>query len=171
LRNKYDYYPTPKSIVRLIGQRIPWEPCYYWEPCDSGGAISNGLQEFNFTAYSSDIQKGQDFFQYQEPPVSILSEKSPTVITNPPFRQIRQFIDHAFSIGIERMVLVCAERLWACKKGREQFNRHKPKIFSMMDWREDYLGKGGSPDRALAVSIWDSPCADTCDFQVWYREE
>jgi hypothetical protein len=40
-----------------------------------------------------------------------------------------------------------------------------------MDWREDYLNKGGSPDRALAVGIWGSPCAATCEFQVWPKPD
>ena len=108
------------------------------------------MKSFGFSAIRTDIQDGEDFFSYDE----ALHEN---LITNPPFRQIREFIDHAFAIGVMRMALVCPERLWACRKGNEQFRRHRPDVFAMMDWREDYLNKGGKPDRALAVSIWQSP--------------
>ena len=70
---------------------------------------------------------------------------------------------------LERMVLVCPERLWACKKGWEQFHRHRPARFINLNWREDYLGKGGSPDRALAISIWESPNASRCQYEVWSK--
>ena len=84
-------------------------------------------------------------------------------------KKIRPFIDHAFNIGVERMVLVCPERLWACKVGWEQFHRHRPARFINLNWREDYLGKGGSPDRALAISIWENPCAMRCSYEVWSK--
>ena len=162
MRNKFDYYPTPATIICELGRRIGWEPCSFWEPCNGGGHLSDGMKSFGFSAIRTDIQDGEDFFSYDE----ALHEN---LITNPPFRQIREFIDHAFAIGVKRMALVCPERLLACRKGNEQFRRHRPDVFAMMDWREDYLNKGGKPDRALAVSIWNSPCADSCDFDIWSR--
>ena len=74
---------------------------------------------------------------------------------------------YAFSIGVEHMALVCPERLWACKKGSEQMKRHKPSRFINLDWREDYLNKGGTPDRALAVSIWDTPNSSNTTYELW----
>jgi hypothetical protein len=107
-----------------------------------------------------DIEQGQDFFDFKEAPC-------PDLMTNPPFKKIRPFIDHAFDIGVERMVLVCAERLWACKKGWEQFQRHQSARFVNLNYREDYLCKGGAPNRAFAISIWDSSHADRGDYHVW----
>jgi hypothetical protein len=115
-----------------------------------------------YSVIETDISAGQNFFDFD-------TALAPVIVTNPPFRHIRPFIDHAFDIGVQQMVLVCGERLWACKKGREQFERHRPSSFANMDWREDYLGKGGKPDRALAVSIWTSPHADHCRYEVWSR--
>ena len=96
-----------------------------------------------------------------------LLKQSDIVVTNPPFSRIRDFIDHAFDIGVKRMVLVCPERLWACKKGLDQWNRHRPSLWVNLSWREDYLNKGGSPDRALAVAVWDSPHSDKCEYEIW----
>ena len=108
------------------------------------------------------MKTAQDFFVLKEVPCRQL-------MNNPPFKQIRLFIDHAFAIGDERLVLVCPERRWACMKGWQQFQRHKPARFLKLNWREDYLGKGGSPDRALAISIWESPNVSRCQCEVWSK--
>lgn len=136
-----------------------------WEPCAGDGRMVEVQKVLGFNVISSDIQSGQDFFDYDKAPCK-------TLVTNPPFGMIRPFIDHAFKIGVTQMALVCPERLWACKKGREQFNRHRPSRFVNLDWREDYLqrGKGHSPDRALALSIWNTPHNNTCEFEVWDRD-
>tara|TARA_R110002049_G_scaffold151424_1_gene315022 strand:+ start:171 stop:662 length:492 start_codon:yes stop_codon:yes gene_type:complete len=162
MRKEFDYYPTPTSIVEQLAGRLDWGPCSFWEPCNGGGHLSNSLEERGYSAIRTDIQHGKDFFDFD----GALHEN---LITNPPFKYIREFIDHAFLIGVKRMALVCPERLWACAKGRKQFISHRPSTFAMMDWREDYLGKGGRPDRALAVSVWHSPCARTCNFDIWTR--
>lgn len=169
-RRKHDFYPTPNSIIDAIlsnehVQLLPIEEGI-WEPCDGDSRITEALMACGYDnisgIYSTDITDGQDFFDFK---VCI----APTIITNPPFKYIRQFIDHAFDIGVKHMVLVCPERLWACKKGREQFNRHRPSVWANLDWREDYLGKGGAPDRALAIAIWNKPYSRTCRYEIWSK--
>lgn len=171
MRKEFDFYPTPMSVVESMAERFlelrktvsGFPPFSIWEPCAGDGRIVEEMKERGVRkVISSDIRNGEDFFDFTEAP-------SPIVITNPPFRHIRPFISHAFSIGVEQMALVCNERLWACKKGREQFETYRPSVFAMMDWREDYLGKGGKPDRSLAVSIWMQPCAGRCAYEVWSR--
>tara|TARA_R110002020_G_scaffold241191_2_gene454328 strand:+ start:1848 stop:2339 length:492 start_codon:yes stop_codon:yes gene_type:complete len=162
MRKAFDYYPTPASLVNELGRRLDWGPCQFWEPCNGGGHLSNSLEKLGYDPIRTDVQTGKDFFDFD-------GALHDSLITNPPFRYIREFIDHAFLIGIKRMALICPERLWACSKGRKQFVRHRPHTFAMMDWREDYLMKGGKPDRMLAVSVWHSPCARTCNFDIWTR--
>jgi hypothetical protein len=166
MRKTNDSYPTPHSLVeRLVEKYIDTMgmPDHVWEPCVGDGRIAKKLLGCGVESVSqSDIQWGQDFFIYKK-------AIAPVIITNPPFKHIRPFIDHAFAIGVQSMALICGERLWACKRGGGQFERHKPHIFAMMDWREDYLGKGGSPDRSLAISIWQTPCAEKCTFEIWSK--
>lgn len=168
MRRDNDFYPTPMSIAGLLVERLaerwPAAVNVAWEPCCGDSRMSMLMQRRGWEVVATDIQRGQNFF---DEPEAVCS----TVVTNPPFKHIRQFIDHAFAIGVQRMALVCPERLWACGKGREQWNRHRPSVFVNMDWREDYLGKGGSPDRALAVSIWDRPHSPTCEFEIWQKLE
>ena len=162
MRKQHDNYPTPLSIVRELARRcmVPGEPV--WDPCAGDGRFADELRKVGCPVVSSEISMGKNFCDYRR-------TLAPTLVTNPPFKYIRLFIDHAFSVGATKMVLVCPERLWACRKGREQFERHRPSRFANMDWREDYLQKGGSPDRALAVAVWDTPHAKGCVYEVWSK--
>lgn len=157
-----DLYPTPMSIITAILDH--WQPPrQVWEPCAGDGRFARALVKAGaLGTYQEDLTTGSDFFSHHR-------ARLPTLVTNPPFGKIRQFIDHAFAIGVKKMVLVCPERLWACQKGAEQFNRRRPSVWANLSWREDYLGKGGSPDRALAVAIWNQPRSTMCDFQVWEK--
>ena len=148
-------------MVDCLVSRL-WRTGDIWEPCAGAGRLVRAFEKKGRRVISGDIFMGQDFFDFTSAPCQ-------TLITNPPFSRMREFIDHAFEIGVERMALVCSERLWSCGKGLEQWKRHRPSLFANMSWREDYLNKGGSPDRMLAVSIWEEPHADTCKFEIWGR--
>tara|TARA_R100001082_G_scaffold100186_1_gene69215 strand:- start:165 stop:656 length:492 start_codon:yes stop_codon:yes gene_type:complete len=160
-RRANDFYPTPHTIIERLLDDLGWQG-KVWEPCAGDGRLVKALRDRNYEVVAGDIQSGTDFFTCDQAAAA-------TLITNPPFRTIRQFIDHAFALGVQRMALVCNERLWACRKGSEQMRRHRPSRFVNMDWREDYLGKGGAPDRALAVSIWDRPHSAVTFYEVWSR--
>lgn len=160
MRRPNDTYPTPHLIIDALLSRLRWPVQPIWEPCCGNGRLSRALVAAGYKTITHDINTGNDFFAWHE-------TKLPALITNPPFGVIRRFIDHAFVLGVERMALVCPERLWACRRGYEQWNRHRPSRFANLTWREDYLGKGGSPDRALAISIWDTPHSTSCSFEIW----
>ncbi len=117
-RNKHDYYPTPYSIVdtvvRLVDEQ--WDVNRIWECCAGDMRFSNALGRNDRQIISTDIRTNQNFYWYKE-------TLAPALVTNPPFNSIRDFIDHAFAIGVEKMALVCPERLWACGRGYAQWNR------------------------------------------------
>ena len=165
MRHERDFYPTPQSIIDCVLFHVKLrEDATVWEPCAGDGRFSTALEQSGYSVISHDIEEGQDFFDWHK-------AQAPIIVTNPPFRHIRRFIDHAFAIGVEQMVLITPERLWACQKGYEQLLRHRPSLFVNLSWREDYLQKGGSPDRALAVSVWDKPCSETTAYEVWQKLE
>ncbi len=162
MRKMHDNYPTPLSIVKELVNRWVAPDSTVWEPCSGDGRFAHEMRKTGCRVLTTDISTGQNFFDYTR-------TMSQTVVTNPPFKDIRPFIDHAFAIGVQKMALVCPERLWACRKGRDQFIRFTPTCWVNMDWREDYLQKGGSPDRALAVAIWEKPHGEQCRYEVWSR--
>lgn len=170
MRRENDFYPTPRSIVDALVDELAqrWSPTgedgepHVWEPCCGDDRLADALKGKGFKVLSTDISRGQNFFDFDR-------FQGEVVVTNPPFRRIRQLIDHAFQIGVVQMALVCPERLWACQKGAEQFKRHQPSLWANLSWREDYLRKGRSPDRSLAVAIWDSPCAAHTHYKIWSR--
>ena len=133
-----------------------------WAPCSGDGRFADEIRKTGRSVMTTDISMGNNFFDYRR-------TLAPMLVTNPPFKDIRPFIDHAFKIGVEKMALVCPERLWACRKGREQFSSYRPTRWANMDWREDYLQKGGSPDRALAVAMWETPHSERCSYEVWNK--
>lgn len=162
MRRPNDSYPTPSSIAIELVYRWTLPTMTVWEPCAGEGHLSEVLKKRVNKVISTDITRHEDFFEYTSPLAEI-------VVTNPPFKPIRSFIDHAFDIGVKKMALVCPERLWACRKGRDQFLRHRPSRWVNLDWREDYLQKNKAPDRALAIAIWECANADACVYEVWTR--
>ena len=161
-RNKHDFYPTPYSIVDavvgVLQREMQWKDEKLWECCAGDMRFVNAMSDLG-DVVATDIKTNQNFFWYKE-------ALAPVVVTNPPFNCIREFIDHAFAIGVQKMALVCPERLWACARGYSQFQRHKPSYWYQMSWREDYLGKGGKPDRALALAVWNTPNAEDCKYRI-----
>ncbi len=167
MRHTHDNYPTPHSIICALLPQLgdEWDDIQPWEPCAGDGRFADLIDRaFDVETLRHDITTGHDFFEWRR-------AQAPDIITNPPFKLIREFVDHAFDIGVQRMALVCPERLWACQKGWEQKRRHNPSRFINLTWREDYLQKGGSPDRSLALSIWDRPHSKTTEYLVLRRQD
>ena len=160
-RVAFDAYATPYNIIDAMLTNLNWPTGTVWEPCQGDGRMVAALEAKGHEVVAHDIQTGHYFFNWS-------AAQASTLVTNPPFGPIRKFIDHAFAIGVERMALVCGERLWACRAGLEQFERYRPSRFINLSWRDDYLNKG-RPDRALAISIWDTPNADFCRYEVWHK--
>ena len=164
-RHEKDFYPTPQSIIDVLLFHVKLrQDAKVWEPCAGDGRFVTALEQSGYTVISHDIDDGHDFFDWHK-------AQAPIIVTNPPFKHIRRFIDHSFKIGVEQMVLITPERLWACQKGHDQFKRHRPSLFANLTWREDYLQKGGSPDRSLAITVWDTPCAKTTAYEIWQKVE
>tara|TARA_R110002072_G_scaffold294613_1_gene464859 strand:+ start:637 stop:1134 length:498 start_codon:yes stop_codon:yes gene_type:complete len=163
MRHTRDNYPTPHSIIDAVLPLLGWQDIKPWEPCAGDGRFADAIDKaFNVDTLRHDITTGHDFFNWHQ-------AQAPDLVTNPPFKTIREFIDHAFAIGVQRMALLCNERLWSCQKGYQQKQRHSPSRFINLTWREDYLQKNGSPDRSLAISIWDRPHSEFTEYIILNR--
>lgn len=149
-RDPNDYYPTPYNIIEAVIDSTDWFKYRQtiWEPCCGDRRFSEALETRGHTVISHDIVEGYNFFDWKNKQANI-------ICTNPPFKFAREFISKAFELGVEKMVLVLPERIFASKAGLACFKKHPPSKFVNLSWREDYLGKGGAPDRSLSVAWWE----------------
>lgn len=94
-----DFYPTPpEAVASLLAVEHKWLPSgTIWEPACGDGAIVLPLRKAGFDVFASDlVDRGcpggfiGDFLGAQPPRTDIAS-----VITNPPFRLAREFVDTA----------------------------------------------------------------------------
>ena len=108
-RIKNDNYPTPAYCIKRLLEA--WQPknSLLLEPCVGDGAIIKGFDNSDYRWLSYDIRPGtytpdtnsfhfeQDFLIVSELPIDLLSPKPKylpigTVITNPPFSLLNQFL-------------------------------------------------------------------------------
>ncbi|UXN70923.1 hypothetical protein N8A98_06970 [Devosia neptuniae] len=94
-----DFYPTPpEAVASLLAIERKWLPGgIVWEPACGDGAIVLPLRAAGFRVRADDlVDRGcpdscvADFLKQKETPPHITS-----VITNPPFRLAREFVDTA----------------------------------------------------------------------------
>jgi hypothetical protein len=94
---EHDFYATPPEAVHaLLAVERKWLPdCrVIWEPACGDGAISKVLEAKGYEVMSTDlVDRG-----YGTPGVDFLKAESPVhsaIITNPPYKLARQFVDTA----------------------------------------------------------------------------
>lgn len=99
-REKNDYYATePKAVELLLEQEI--FHTYIWEPACGEGHISKVLKAHGYKVRSTDlIDRGYgegevDFFKEGK------SETPMDIITNPPYKYAKEFVEHALDISMD----------------------------------------------------------------------
>ena len=93
MMNDNYFYPSPHSMIKLLANYLEWESLYVWEPCAVDYILVEALQARDYKVIATDLDQGQDFFNFTEAPC-------PYLVTDPPFKNIRPFIYHAFAIGV-----------------------------------------------------------------------
>ena len=100
VRRRADYYASPAPIVRLLLDHEPFDRSHpILEPAvGEARVIEKVLLERGFQVVCSDLhgqgEERRDFFDITEP--------HHTIITNPPFRLHREFIQHAKRIATHK---------------------------------------------------------------------
>lgn len=162
-RDPNDFYKTPPVATRrfLDAEKITGP---VWEPACGDGAISRVLdEERGIETHSTDLhdygygQSGVDFLTCRLPDFGFRS-----VVTNPPFKHARAFVDRALGFGPEK-VCVLMRLMWLESKTRHTFFKtsgltrvwvHSSRINvarSGDDWGDG--GEGGMV--AFAWYVWE----------------
>jgi len=106
---------TPLHLAKRIVEHF--KPCgNVLEPCAGEGSFMNALQKYseNYQPIGIDwceVSKGRDFFNW--------GAKANWIITNPPWSQIRQFLQHSMVLADEIVFLMTVNHCWTKARVRD----------------------------------------------------
>jgi len=102
-RETHDFYPTwPAATAALLKVERFAGPV--WEPACGDGAMSRVMEAAGLTVISTDLidraygEGGRDFLMEWQP-------RAPNIVTNPPFRWARQFVDRSLMLTTGKVAL------------------------------------------------------------------
>ena len=158
-REPNDYYATEPNAVELLLEQETFTP-YVWEPACGEGHISKVLEAHGYKVLSTDlIDRG-----YGEGGVDFLSIKiadiSRDIITNPPYKYAKEFVEHALEISSESTKVAMFLKLTFLEgqSRRELFAKNPPKTVYVSSARLQCGKNGvfeGSSATAYAWFVWE----------------
>lgn len=163
-RANNDYYATDPKALELLLEREKFFP-YVWECACGEGHLSEVLKAHGYKVKSSDIvdrgyhdTKIIDFLKVQKSDID--PDYSRDIITNPPYKYAKEFVEKALEISIETTKIAMLLKLTflegqARKKLFETFPPKKIYVFS----KRIECGKNGVFTGTSAVAyawfIWE----------------
>ena len=130
-RPELDFYRTPEdAVIALL--KVEEFDGIVWEPACGDGAISDVLKDYGVSVVSSDIHD----YGYG-PVVDFLTahEMVDHVVTNPPFKLAREFIEHALTHTNGKVAMLLKLDFLGSKKRKELFKRTPLKKVWVFSWR------------------------------------
>ena len=160
----HDLYETPAVAVEALLRVLPLPRGAIWEPACGRGAIANVLRAHGHRVICTDLVDygadstaiyGVDFLRTTELPADV-----GCILTNPPFKIINKFIDHALRlcpqvIILARLALWESERRSSVLEGRGLkrvliFRKRLP-----MMHRDGWKGRKANSGMAFAWFVWE----------------
>jgi hypothetical protein len=159
----FDLYETPAiAVEELI--RVESLPLRIWEPAAGRGAIVRVLQGRGHDIIASDIVDYgfpldfvADFLAITTPPADV-----DTILTNPPFKILNKFVDHALDLCARAIMLVRLAYYEGVSVRRTEILEHRGlarvhvfrKRLPMMH-RDDWTGKRSTSAMPFAWFCWE----------------
>lgn len=150
-RADLDYYATdPEAVEKLL--KVEKFFRYVWEPACGEGHISEVLSQHGYNVLSSDIvDRGYDEQNAVEDflKVSCTPRNCRDIITNPPYAQAKEFVEHALEISQEAVKVAMFLKLTFLEgaKRKELFDKYPPKTIYVFRSRVDCWKNGIKPDK------------------------
>ena len=156
VRIDFDFYPTPKECTVALLSFMNWPRMVIWEPACGEMAMSNVLSENGHQVYSTDINKGQDFFSTDP------QTRFDAIITNPPFKYAEKFIRKAI-IDADISAMLLKTQYWHASKRTKLFEDNPPAFILALNWRPNFFGElaTGSPTMDFIWTVWIKGETDT----------
>jgi len=180
-RVENDYYATDPDSTRAILERLNIHNHRFYEPCAGGGHISEVLKEKfpNGEVISSDLVYrgyedsvgGVDFLK-DDVLVNILGgKKAGWVITNPPYKHAKEFIDKSLEIADVGVAMFLKIQFLEGQARKKWFEKNPPKYVYVFSKRQDPW-RDGEPLNPKTGKKWGSTmCFAWFVWQVGYKGE
>lgn len=157
-REDNDYYATDPSVIDALVNNFPL-PMRIWECACGEGHLSKRLAELGHIVYSSDkIDRG--FGEARDFLTSPMPEGYQAIVTNPPFRYVTEFIEHALDIlpiGGVLALFLKTTYLEGQERYKRIYSKRPPKLLLQFVKRQR-VGKNGvfvgTGAQAYAWYIW-----------------
>ena len=168
-RESNDYYATEPKALELLLDLEKFSP-YVWECACGGGHLSEVLKKRGYNVKSSDLVYRDysdteiiDFLKVSKE--DIKKDFSRDIITNPPYKYAKQFVEHALSISMDstKIAMFLKVQFLEGKARRKLFDKHPPKTVYVASSRLlcakngdfEKMIKGGGSAVAYAWFIWE----------------
>lgn len=157
LRQKEDFYPTPRYVTEALLNNYKFEG-KIWEPACGDGRLSEVLLEHYADVESSDLVDrgygigGVDFLNSVK--------TAPNIITNPPFHLAYEFIVQGLKLSEKCLALLLPIRYLTGKKRAKLYAKFPPAKVIVIPNKVDFLGFG-SPAMEFAWFVWEKGVTQT----------
>ena len=143
-RVENDYYATPpESTIALLGrEKFSGD---ILEPCCGQGHISEALKDYGYEVISNDmVDRG--YGEYNEDFLNSKSLTANNVITNPPFKYAKEFIEKSLEVTNGKVAMFCKIQLLEGVSRREMFENTPLKTVYVFTKRQNPLRNGNPLD-------------------------
>lgn len=165
-RQSEDYYATEPKAVELLLEQEKFS-LYVWECACGEGHISEVLKQHGYKVKSSDLfNRGYegtetiDFLKASKKDID--NDFSRDIITNPPYKYAKEFIEHALDISMDSVKVAMFLKLTflESKTRQDLFERNPPKTIYVFRNRVDCWKNGIKPDKpskavCYAWFVWE----------------
>lgn len=147
-RQEVDYYATDPAAVKLLLEREKFNS-EIWECACGGGHLSTALIEAGYHVYSTDLYdhgfgiSGVDFLNTK-------TVFDGDIITNPPYRQAKEFVEHAIDCIVpgNRVAMFLKLQFLEGVERQKLFQKHPPEMIYISTRRINCCKNGDfSPER------------------------
>lgn len=173
-RQEHDYYATDPKAVEILLEKEKFCP-YVWECACGEGHISEVLKKAGYNVKSTDlIDRGYvgaevlDFLKVKKE--DIQNDFSRDIITNPPYKFAKEFVEHALdiSMGGTKIAMFLKLTFLESKSRKKLFEKYPPKIIYVSSSRLqcakngdfEKFSKGAGTAVAYAWFIWEKGFKD-----------
>jgi len=152
-----DLYPTPPEWTRVL-LRIVDLPGPIWEPAVGHGDMADVLRETGHEVTETDIVTGTDFLKTDMP--------HPSVVTNPPYRMIDDFVIHGLNQATEVLALLVGWHIFGgARRADAIWKRYPPSLVAIIPQRMKVFGKPSQFNHAWVV--WAKQESSTFTRLTW----